>query len=107
MSDGSVGERIFSTIEGRLLNDSNFYDRIWPQIVKSLGLPAGPTFYSLKHLGNSFAQAAGVMPEAQRKKMRHSSTQQATTTYRVVGDSELDRATAVFDELFPNGASAV
>lgn len=73
----------------------------WPLIRKCLNLPDGPTFYSLKHLGNSYALANGVSPEAQAWKMGHSSPRMALQTYRQITSSEKIAAVEIYGKLAP------
>ena len=55
----SRSEFVFVDLEGRQLHKERF-KYMWPKMVKALGLPKGPNFYSLKTLGNSYAMANGV-----------------------------------------------
>lgn len=69
----------------------------WRDAKESLGLPDGPDFYSLKHLGNSHALRHGVAAETQAKKMGHTTPRMARETYRQIADPELCAAAQVFD----------
>ena len=69
----------------------------WAEVRNALELPEGPDFYSLKHLGNSFALRSGVDIAAQAKKMGHTTTRMASNDYREVFGSELVAAAAVFE----------
>jgi integrase len=79
----------------RLNNDRMRY--AWADAKASLGLPDGPQFYSLKHLGNSHALRKGVNAETQAKKMGHTTPRMARETYREIADPELCAAALVFD----------
>jgi integrase len=69
----------------------------WRDAKSSLGLPDGPDFYSLKHLGNSYALRNGVAAETQAKRMGHTTPRMARETYREIADPELCAAARVFD----------
>lgn len=69
----------------------------WPGVRSILGLPKGPTFYSLKHLGNSFALQITNNTHAQATKMGHTSDRMARQDYRMLMDGEKQAAADVFD----------
>jgi integrase len=58
----------------------------------------GATFYSLKHLGNSYALAHGATVNAQAQRMGHASTRMATEVYRRVFYTEHDQVNDIFDQ---------
>jgi integrase len=64
---------------------------------KALGLPDGPTFYSLKRLGNSYALAHGANVSIQAARMGHSSPRMALTAYRDVLRAEHRTVADLFD----------
>lgn len=93
------GNFVFTTRRGEMLHKERFKD-LWPQVRESLKLPDGPTFYSLKHLGNSFALANGSTTQAQSQKMGHTTDRMAREIYRETLDSEKIKAVSVFDSQF-------
>jgi integrase len=72
----------------------------WPGVRAILGLPKGPTFYSLKHLGNSFALQITNNTHAQSQKMGHTSDRMARQDYRVLMSAEKQQSADVFDNHF-------
>ena len=75
-------------------------------IRKQLGLPEGPTFYSLKHLGNSYLQSRGATAAAAAYRMGHADDRMARSTYRVLLAEKSDAA-RIFDSAFPARGSEV
>lgn len=68
----------------------------WRRIRAELNLQEGPTFYSLKTTGNSYALANGISSAAQAKKMGHTTTRMADNTYRTLMDAEVVEAVEVY-----------
>jgi integrase len=95
MAGGVPSQYIFPYIDGTLLTKMRVR-RLWAKIRATMGLEDGMTFYALKTLGNSYALSRGVTPEAQAKRMGHTTTTMATTAYRNVARSEDERAAEVF-----------
>lgn len=98
-------DHIFVSSMGKMLNKDNFKRHYWPAMKKSLDLPNGPTFYSLKHLGNSFGQANGITPQAMANRMGHKSDEMARLVYREIMDTEKIQAVQVFDKFLALGAT--
>ncbi len=95
MARGNASEYVFCRSDGRALNKDTFaYE--WKTVRDALGLPEGPTFYSLKTAGNSYALANGVSSAAQAKKMGHTSTRMADNTYRHLMGVEIINAVEVY-----------
>lgn len=94
----SENDFIFLTDFGKPLTKETFRGT-WRGIKKTLGLPDGPAFYSLKHTGNSAAQEMGVSVAALADRMGHKSDEMARLTYRVVLDSEKQKAVNAFDNM--------
>ena len=69
----------------------------WEWMREALGLPEGPTFYSLKRLGNSYALAHGANVSVQAARMGHSSPRMALTAYREVLGAEHRTVADLFD----------
>ncbi len=95
MKDGIASEYVFCQPDGRPY-DKDSFKYAWERIRKELALPDGPTFYSLKTTGNSYALANGVSSAAQAKKMGHTSTRMADNVYRTVMDAEIVKAVEVY-----------
>ena len=60
---------VFTTVTGLPLQPGVRIRRRWAAIVKRTGLPTdkgAPTFYTLKHVGKSWALSNGVSPDAKR-----------------------------------------
>jgi len=81
----------------------NTFGHRWTAYKTLLGLPAGPTFYSLKHLGNSWLDEQGVGAAVRQKRMGHKDDRMARNVYRRVRDAEMDSATQAFASV--SGAS--
>lgn len=96
---------VFTTRRGLPLTNERFKD-LWPQIRQSLNLPAGPTFYSLKHAGNSYALAHGVSSQAQAAKMGHTTDRMARETYREILDAEKHSSVDVYQSALAGGKHA-
>jgi integrase len=88
---------VFCSAQGKMLHKERFKD-MWPKVKRSLSLPDGPTFYSLKHLGNSFAISQGISTQVQGKRMGHTSDRMARQVYREILDTEMSQSVAVFDK---------
>lgn len=93
-----ASEAVFVTDAGEPMTKDRFQAR-WPKIKAALGLTGPATFYSLKHLGNSWMAEQGIPAEVRAKRMRHKDERMAMRVYRVVKDQEAVRATTVFDTL--------
>jgi integrase len=101
---GKTSPWVFTTVSGLPLQPGIRIRRRWAVIVKRTGLPSGkgaPTFYTLKHVGNSWALDKGVSGEAQAKKMGQTSSRMATRNYRTILSTEKQRQADVFDVEFP------
>lgn len=95
MAEGRSSEYVFCDKRGRPYDKDSFANE-WARIRKSLDMPDGPTFYSLKTTGNSYALANGVSSAAQAKKMGHTSTRMADNTYRHLMNAEIVNAVEVY-----------
>jgi len=95
MATGCASDYVFCQADGRPYEKDRF-KFAWQGIRESLNLPAGPTFYSLKTSGNSYALANGISSAAQAKKMGHTTTRMADNDYRVVMDAEIVGAVEVY-----------
>lgn len=95
MASGKPSDWVFH-LAGKQLNKDRMRYR-WRAVKKSLGLPDGPTFYSLKKSGNSFAARQGVGDEVRAKIMGHTTTRMAKEVYRDVAQAEVVAAIDVFD----------
>jgi integrase len=87
---------VFLSHSGLALTKKRF-DATWRATRKALGLPDGPTFYSLKHLANSFAREHGASPSALKDRMGHSSERMGATTYRVALGLEQRAVVSIFE----------
>jgi integrase len=103
----------FLSVQGLQLTGDLFRAK-WRGVKKRMGLPTekgAPTFYTLKHAGNSFARSKGVSLEAQAAKMGQTSTRMAGIDYRSILTVEKLEQAAVFDQTpkakTPNRASRV
>jgi integrase len=74
---------VFLSGTGLPLHGRDRVDHAWQAARKALGLPAGPGFYSLKHLSNSFARENGASGAALADRMGHQSERMGGTVYRV------------------------
>jgi integrase len=95
---------VFTTVTGLPLAPGIRIRRRWAMIVKRTGLPSGkgaPTFYTLKHLGNSWALSNGVSPDVQAQKMGQTTSRMATRIYRTILTPEKQRQADVFDTVMP------
>ena len=95
---------VFTTVTGLPLAPGIRIRRRWAMIVKRTGLPSGkgaPTFYTLKHLGNSWALSNGVSPDVQAQKMGQTTSRMATRIYRTILTPEKQRQADVFDTEMP------
>jgi integrase len=104
---GNTSPWVFITASGLPLQPGIRIRRRWAAIVKRTGLPSGagaPTFYSLKHIGNSWALYKGVSGEAQAKKMGQTSSHMATRNYRTILTPEKQRQADVFDTHLPSNS---
>lgn len=95
LSNGPPSEYVFCRANGEPYNKDTF-DTFWQCLRETLGLPLGPTFYSLKTLGNSWARSHGVSGHAQAAKMGHTSTRMSDTSYRTLLSPEMVKAVDVF-----------
>ena len=95
MKEGKASDYVFCQSDGRPY-DKDTFKYAWRQIRKDLELPEGPTFYSLKTTGNSYALANGVSSAAQAKKMGHTSTRMADNVYRTLMDAEVVKAVEIY-----------
>jgi integrase len=91
--------RVFTGPRGEQINKDRFKS-LWEKIEESLGLPPGPTFYSLKHLGNSFLASQNVNSEARAKRMGHTTDKMAKDVYRIDIPDENMQVVSVFDNQF-------
>jgi|GEM_PF-2750887 len=96
MARGRVTPHVFQTAEGNRINNDSFQKRVWPRIKKSLGLPDGPTFYSLKHAGNSYLASKGIDAATRAKLMGHTTERMANRNYRRVPTKEEVDAISIF-----------
>lgn len=92
---------IFLTKQEKARYNTQNFKKNWPKIKEALGLPNGPTYYSLKHLGNSYALANGVTPEAQAWKMGHTSPKMAMEVYREIMGAEKIKTVSIYSKLSP------
>lgn len=97
LQSGTFGGRVFLWKGRPLTKERTRY--AWRDAKKILGLPDGPTFYSLKKLGNSLLGARGASPEARAALMGHTTPRMAMQTYRDVANAEIVNATALFDDV--------
>ncbi len=88
MASRKPSKHVFTTLTGMPITGWRWNKNVWPRVRKNLALPNGPTFYSLKALGNSYSRAMGSSPEANMKLMGQRSTRMGSTTYRVVMPEE-------------------
>lgn len=95
MQSGTFGGRVFLWKGKPLTKERTRY--AWRDAKKALALPDGPTFYSLKKLGNSLLGARGASPEARAALMGHTTPRMAMQTYRDVANAEILDATSLFD----------
>ena len=82
--------------EHGLQHDKDSFRYTWRRIHSELKLPNGPTFYSLKMAGNSYALANGVTVAAQAAKMGHTTTRMAEGAYRSLQRNELQDAVNIY-----------
>jgi integrase len=94
-SVGPASEFVFCRENGKPY-DKDTFDAFWKQIKRDLALPDGPTFYSLKTLGNSWARSQGVSGHAQARKMGHTTSRMSDTAYRELLDPELVAAVEIY-----------
>jgi len=105
MNSRTASTFVFQTEDGRPLNGDVFSNEVWPRIRKSLGLPHGPDFYSVKTLGNSEAFVEGKFDAGtMAARMRHKSTRMATEVYRRTLPGE-DSVAQFFDRLLTERGS--
>lgn len=98
---------VFTTVTGLPLQPGVRIRRRWAAIVKRTGLPTdkgAPTFYNLKHVGNSWALSNGVSPDVQAHKMGQTRSPMATRNYRTILAPEKQRQADVFDAHVPSNA---
>ena len=95
MANGPSSEYIFCRPDGGR-HETDSFRYAWRRIRQELNLPEGPTFYSLKTSGNSYALAHGVSSAAQARKMGHASTRMADNAYRTLMGAELVNAVEVY-----------
>ena len=93
------GEWVFPREDGSQMNNDHFYQVVWPKLRERVGLPSGPRYYSLKHLGNSYLGDNGVDAGIRGELMGHADDRMARATYRTVADSRRIAAVGVFDRL--------
>jgi integrase len=97
----------FTTVTGLPLQPGVRIRRRWAAIVKRTGLPTGkgaPTFYTLKHAGNSYALSTGVSGDVQAYKMGQTTSRMANRNYRTILTPEKQRQADVFDAHVPSNA---
>lgn len=92
LAKGMKSEFIFCKAQGGHHNKDSFRQRAWPRIKADLGLPDGPTFYSLKTLGNSRHRSSGVSGQVQMVKMGHTTPRMSDSAYRRIQPSEMEDA---------------
>jgi integrase len=97
MANGTASDYVFCQPDGRPYEKDSFA-YAWDRIRKKLGLPDGPTFYSIKRTGNSYALANGVSSAAQAKKMGQTTTRMADNVYRTVMDVEIVKAVEIYSK---------
>jgi hypothetical protein len=98
---------VFTTVTGLPLQPGVRIRRRWAAIVKRTGLPTGkgaPTFYTLKHAGNSYALSTGVSGDVQAYKMGQTTSRMANRNYRTILTPEKQRQADVFDAHVPSNA---
>jgi integrase len=98
MASGSIEDHVFLWRGKPLNKDRCRY--AWDEAREQLGLPEGPTFYSLKTLGNSYLARRGTSAEVRAKRMGHTTTRMATQTYRDIIDAEIVTSSKAFDSAF-------
>lgn len=98
MASGSIQDHVFLWRGKPLNKDRCRY--AWEEAREQLGLPEGPTFYSLKTLGNSYLARRGTSAEVRAKRMGHTTTRMATQTYRDIIDAEIVTSSEAFDSAF-------
>lgn len=101
MAQGNCSEFVFCRSDGHGYDKDAFANE-WPRVREALALPEGPTFYSLKTAGNSYALANGVSSAAQARKMGHTSTRMADNTYRQILNAEIVNAVEVYRRKLPS-----
>ena len=97
---GKTSPWVFLTPTGLPLQPGSRFRRRWKNVVQHTGLPAGqdaPTFYTLKHAGNSLALAKGVSGDAQAAKMGQTTSRMANRDYRRILTEEKQKQADVFD----------
>jgi integrase len=88
---------LFTTDRGTHIDkDSMRY--IWEAARKRLGLPEGPSLYSLKHLGNSEGARDGISAAVRAKLAGHTTPRLVETAYRVLDDAEVIAAVRRMDK---------
>ncbi len=95
MADGLSSEYVFYRSDGSRHDKDSFADAC-ERIRKELKLPDGPTFYSLKTTGNTYALANGNPSAVQAKKMGHTTTRMADNDYRTIMDAEIVKAVEIY-----------
>lgn len=101
IQQGIENQFVFLTKTDRVPYNTQNFKKNWKKIKKVLRLPDGPTYYSLKHLGNSYALANGVSVEAQAWKMGHSDTTMAQSVYREIMGAEKIKTVSIYSQLAP------
>jgi integrase len=100
MADGVASEYVFCQADGTR-HDKDSFAYAWDRIRRELNLPSGPTFYSLKTVGNTYALANGIPSSVQAQKMGHTTTRMADNDYRMVMDSEVIKAVEIYGKPRP------
>ena len=95
---------VFTTVTGLPLQPGVRIRRRCAAIIKRTGLPTdkgAPTFYTLKHVGKSWALSNGVSPDVQAHKMGQTRSPTATRNYRTILAPEKQRQADVLTPMFP------
>jgi len=95
MAHGPSSEYVFCRPDGGR-HDKDSFSYVWDRIRKELSLPEGPTFYSLKTTGNTYALANGIPSAVQARKMGHTTTRMADNEYRTIMDAEIVKAVEIY-----------
>jgi len=100
----SMTHYVFVDGKGNPFNKDSF-EYAWRDLKKALGLPAAPTYYSLKHLGISDADANGESPTV-ISQFAGWTTLRMMETYRKPLPGELERSAATRGERMRKLANA-